>query len=42
MRGVRGRVERKLNKLDGVRASVNYATATAQVTAPAALPVPTL
>ncbi|SDO98465.1 cation-transporting P-type ATPase A/B [Actinopolyspora xinjiangensis] len=28
------RVERKLNKLDGVRASVNYATARASVTAP--------
>ncbi|ASU77416.1 heavy metal translocating P-type ATPase [Actinopolyspora erythraea] len=30
------RVERKLNKLDGVRASVNYATARASVTAPTA------
>ncbi|MDR7301480.1 heavy metal translocating P-type ATPase [Haloactinomyces albus] len=29
------RVERKLNKLDGVRASVNYATARASVTVPA-------
>ena len=36
------RVEKKLNKLDGVRATVNYATATARVTAPAVLPVPTL
>jgi heavy metal translocating P-type ATPase len=36
------RVEKKLSKLDGVRASVNYATATAKVTAPAALPVPAL
>jgi P-type Cu+ transporter len=33
------RVEKKLNKLPGVRASVNYATATAWVTAPAGLPV---
>ena len=36
------RVERKLGGLDGVRATVNYATATARVTAPAALPVPAL
>ena len=36
------RVERKLGKLDGVRAAVNYATATALVTAPAGLPVPVL
>ena len=36
------RVEKKLSKLDGVRATVNYATATAQVTAPATLSVPTL
>ena len=36
------RVERKLNRLGGVQASVNYATATARVTAPALLPVPTL
>jgi P-type Cu+ transporter len=36
------RVERKLNMLGGVQASVNYATATARVTAPALLPVPTL
>ena len=33
------RIEKKLNKLDEVRATVNYATATARVTAPAALPV---
>jgi heavy metal translocating P-type ATPase len=33
------RVERKLGKLDGVRAAVNYATATALVTAPAGMPV---
>ena len=33
------RVEKKLSKLDGVRATVNYATATALVTAPAGLPV---
>jgi len=33
------RVEKKLGKLDGVRATVNYATGTAVVTAPAALPV---
>jgi len=36
------RVERKLNKLDGVIASVNYATATARVTAPSRLPVTAL
>jgi len=36
------RVEKKLGKLDGVRAAVNYATATALVTAPAGLPVPVL
>jgi cation-transporting P-type ATPase A/B/Cu+-exporting ATPase len=36
------RVERKLGKLDGVRATVNYATATALVTAPAGLPVQVL
>jgi P-type Cu+ transporter len=36
------RVERKLGKLDGVRAMVNYATATALVTAPAGLPVQAL
>ena len=29
------RIERKLNKLDGVTASVNYATERARVTAPA-------
>ncbi len=32
------RIERKLNKLDGVVASVNYATETARVTYPAAMP----
>ena len=36
------RVEKKLNKLDGVTASVNYATGTARVTAPSALPVTAL
>ena len=36
------RVEKKLNKLDDVRASVNYATATARVTAPYGLPVQVL
>ncbi len=36
------RVEKKLNKLDGVIASVNYATATARVTAPSRLPVTAL
>jgi Cu+-exporting ATPase len=36
------RVEKKLNKLDGVTASVNYATATARVTAPVPLPLTTL
>jgi heavy metal translocating P-type ATPase len=36
------RVERKLGKLDGVRAAVNYATGTALVTAPASLPVQAL
>jgi P-type Cu+ transporter len=33
------RVEKKLNRLDDVVASVNYATATARVLAPAAMPV---
>jgi cation-transporting P-type ATPase A/B/Cu+-exporting ATPase len=33
------RVERKLNKLDGVHASVNYATEKARVEAPAGIPV---
>jgi P-type Cu+ transporter len=33
------RIEKKLNKLDEVRATVNYATATARVSAPAAMPV---
>jgi P-type Cu+ transporter len=33
------RVEKKLNKLPDVRATVNFATATARVTAPAAMPV---
>jgi cation transport ATPase len=36
------RVEKKLGKLDGVHAMVNYATATALVTAPADLPVQAL
>ena len=36
------RVEKKLGKLDGVRAAVNYATATALVTAPAGMPVQAL
>ncbi len=36
------RVEKKLNKLGDVRASVNYATATARVFAPAVLPVQVL
>ena len=31
------RIEKKLNRLDDVRASVNYATGIARVTAPAAL-----
>src|ERR1700722_12172242 len=33
------RIEKKLNKLDDVRATVNYATGFARVSAPAALPV---
>ena len=33
------RIEKKLNKLSDVTAAVNYATATARVTAPSALPV---
>ena len=33
------RIEKKLNRLDEVRATVNYATASARVTAPAAMPV---
>jgi cation-transporting P-type ATPase A/B/Cu+-exporting ATPase len=36
------RVEKKLNKLPDVSATVNYATATARVTAPAAMPVTVL
>ena len=36
------RIEKKLNKLDGVQASVNYATEKAQVTAPADLDPQTL
>ena len=36
------RIEKKLNKLDRVTAAVNYATATARVTAPPALPVEAL
>src|SRR6266581_4521325 len=32
------RIEKKLNKLDGVAAAVNFATETAQVTFPAAMP----
>ncbi|ASW57635.1 cation-translocating P-type ATPase [Plantactinospora sp. KBS50] len=33
------RIERKLNRIDGVRASVNFATATATVTHPSTVPV---
>ena len=36
------RIERRLNKLDGVEASVNYATETARVTAPEGVDVQTL
>ncbi len=36
------RVQKKLSKLDGVTASVNYATGTARVIAPAGVPVETL
>ncbi|HEX8009266.1 MAG TPA: heavy metal translocating P-type ATPase [Trebonia sp.] len=36
------RIEKKLNKLQDVRATVNYATATARVTAPAAMPTQAL
>jgi len=36
------RIEKRLNKLEGVSASVNYATATARVAAPAVMPVQTL
>ena len=36
------RIEKKLNKLDGVQATVNYATEKAQVTAPADLDPQTL
>ncbi|HEY6498822.1 MAG TPA: heavy metal translocating P-type ATPase [Streptosporangiaceae bacterium] len=36
------RVQKKLGKLDGVTAAVNYATGTARVTAPAGLPVEAL
>ena len=36
------RVEKKLGKLDGVHAAVNYATGTALVTAPSELPVDAL
>jgi P-type Cu+ transporter len=36
------RIEKKLNKIDDVSASVNYATATARITAPSALPVQAL
>jgi heavy metal translocating P-type ATPase len=36
------RVEKKLSRLDGVRASVSYATATARVAAPAVMPVAAL
>jgi cation-transporting P-type ATPase A/B/Cu+-exporting ATPase len=36
------RVQKKLSKLDGVAAEVNYATGTARVTAPAGLPVEAL
>jgi cation transport ATPase len=34
------RIERKLNRLDGVVATVNYATATARVELPARLELP--
>ncbi|SES25381.1 heavy metal translocating P-type ATPase [Actinokineospora terrae] len=37
-----GRIERKLNKLDGVRASVNYATERATVEVPPGYPTTTL
>jgi P-type Cu+ transporter len=33
------RIEKKLNRLDEVRATVNHATASLRVTAPAAMPV---
>ncbi len=36
------RIEKKLNKLDGVSATVNYATEKAQVTAPGDVDVPSL
>jgi P-type Cu+ transporter len=36
------RIEKKLNRLDGVRAAVNYATATARVTVPTDLPTDVL
>jgi Cu+-exporting ATPase len=36
------RVQKKLSKLDGVTASVNYATGMARITAPAGVPVETL
>ena len=36
------RIEKKLNKIGDVSAAVNYATATARVTAPSAMPVRTL
>jgi len=36
------RVQKKLSKIDGVTARVNYATGAAHVTAPAAVPVETL
>ncbi len=36
------RIEKKLNKIEDVTAAVNYATATARVTAPSVLPVQTL
>jgi P-type Cu+ transporter len=36
------RIEKKLNRLEGVQASVNYATATARVEASAAMPVAAL
>ena len=36
------RIEKKLNKISDVSAAVNYATATARVTAPSAMPVQTL
>ena len=36
------RIEKKLNKIGDVSAAVNYATATARVTAPSSMPVQAL